>query len=176
MDGRLAALPYVKGNIIDSKLVENHFHGQELWFTVTVYITRKRWKRFLQMCKTDASQTGAEKRATGNQGVFLFAKTHAVALWELIIKEDKATAKELIADYDVYRRNIKQLPAPVQKDWASTKPTRYTKKAILNHYYLRDEEITAEKEYRQGNIREAMDIMRDLFHLAPSTGGGIHYK
>ena len=174
--GKLAALPYTKGYIVDSKLIQEYFHGQELWFTVTVYITRKRWKRFLQACKTSASHAGEERRPKGNQGIILHAKAQPYAMWELVTKADKVEAKELITEYDVYRRNLKDLPTLVQDDWKSIKPTRYTKKSILNHLYLRAEEAEAEKEYRDRNIRKAMELMRSLFHLLPSTGGGIHYK
>ena len=176
VDGKLAAFPYIKSNIIDSHLVKNHFKGHELWFTMTIYAARRRWKRFLQTCKMDASWAGKEKRPKGNQGVILLPKCRQMVIWELVIKADKAEAKELITEYGVYRRNIKELPQAVQEDWEHTKPTNYTKKSILNHFYLRDEEIEAKKLYRQGKIREAMEITRSLFHLPPSTGGGLHYK
>ena len=176
VDGKIAAQPYVSGYVTDSKLVDNHFKGHKLWFTCTVYLARKRWKRFLQACKFSATRTGQERREKGFQGVRLLSKAKNYTMWELSTKDDKKKAKDLIADYDFYRKNVKELPHELQEDWKTAKPTGYTKKAVLNHFNLRPEEVDAEIDYRNGNVQLAMEKMRALFYLAPSTGGGVHYK
>ena len=97
-------------------------------------------------------------------------------MWELSTKDDKKKAKDLIADYNFYRKNVKELPHELQEDYQKTKPTGHTKKAVLNQFNLRPEEVDVEINYRNGNVQMAMEKMRALFYLAPSTGWGIHYK
>ena len=157
VDGKIAAQPYVRGYVTDSKLVDKHFKGHELWFTCTVYVARKRWKRFLQACKFSATRTGQERRERGFQGVRLLSKATNYTMWELSTKDDKKKAKDLIADYDFYRKNVKNLPRELQEVWQKTKPTGYTKKAVLNHFNLRPEEVDAEVDYRNGNVQLAME-------------------
>ena len=51
VNSKYCALPYIKGHVLDSKLVKEEFHGHQLWFTISVYMAQKCWWRFLQTCK-----------------------------------------------------------------------------------------------------------------------------
>ena len=175
-DSKFSALPFIKGDIIDSKLVEKEFSGHKLWFNVSVWVARKRWKRFQQTCKVTVTMQGVEARPKGNQGTLLFSRARKHAMWELMIREDKVEAKELIIDYDFYKKNLADMPPALSQEWKAIKPRKETAKCLLNHMTLRQEEIEAKTNYREGRVKEAMEIMRKLFYLPASTGGGVHYK
>ena len=72
-DSKYFALPYIKGHVLDSKLIKEQFHGHHFWFTISVYVTRKRWHRFLQTCKHEATRKG-DGCPKGNQGTILLSK------------------------------------------------------------------------------------------------------
>ena len=175
VDSKYIALPYIKGHVLDSKLIKEQFHGHHLWFTISVYVARKRWRRFLQMCKHDATRKG-DGRRQGNQGTILLSKAKPYAIFELMTKEDKLEAKRLIEEYTFYKKNLANLPRVLSKDWQGIVPCKATTKRVLNHLTLRSEEVQAEKEYRKGNVKSAMEIMRKLFFLRASSGGGVHYS
>ena len=92
------------------------------------------------------------------------------------MKDDKIEAKRLIEECSFYKKNLANLPSILSKDWQSIVPCKATAKRLLNHLTLWSKEVQAEQEYRDGNIKTAMEMMRKLFYLPASSGGGVRYK
>ena len=108
--------------------------------------------------------------------MILLSKARRYAIFELITKDDKTEAKRLIEEYNFYKKNLVDLPSVLSQDWQSIVPCKATTKRLLNHFTLRKEEVEAEQEYRNGNVKTMMEMMRKLFYLPSSSSGGVHYK
>ena len=175
VDSKYWALPYIKGHVLNSKLVKEQFHGHQLWFTISVYVAQKHWWRFLQTCKHYVTRKG-DGCPKGNKRTILLFKARPYAIFELITKDDKIEAKRLIEEYNFYKKNLADLPSVLSQDWQSIVPCKATAKRLLNHFTLHKEEVEAEQEYKNGNVKTMMEMMRKLFYLPSSSGGGVHYK
>ena len=94
---KFRAKPLIKPYTFDSSYISRKYENDELWFTLAVYASAKRWRRFQQTCKYDVLQ---QKRGhPGFQGILMFKDTVWKSNIQLLIDDDKTEAKELITEY-----------------------------------------------------------------------------
>ena len=139
---KLEAMPYVSTNVIDWNYITEHFAGDKLWFSLSVWIAKCRWKCW--------NQEGRYLSNNTHNPTYLQNAIHPPEILvntKLVTKHDSNKAKALLI---TYRQFLTEITPAQRRVWDQIVPKKGKKNAYVpNSVWASAEQLEWQQRYAQ---------------------------
>ena len=103
------AVPYISQTTVDWSHIDQHYEGDRKWFSITVYVAKRKWRRFMAADRYQEMKEGRKEKGHATLAKHDYCNrkySRGIPNMQAVSDTDKEVVKALICEYREWQQNM----------------------------------------------------------------------